>query len=204
MTVGWRGSLTRRLPQRVHLTAASAAIVATGAGWLVRHAVSPAVRAWQPGAGSCRTAGPLSVRVLGDGPAAVVLLHGLTGSGDGFGAAFDILADRARLVVPDLLGFGQSMDLERADFGLKAHLSALDAMATELEIGGLPLTVAGHSMGAVLALHWASRRAETCRVVLFCPPLYSDRAEAADHIRHMGCSSVFSRSSLRSPSLPVG
>ncbi len=165
---------------------APAGLAATWAAWKVRHAASPAVRAWQPGAGNRRGAGPLSVRVLGEGPSAVVLLHGLTGSGDGFGAGFDVLSDRGRLVVPDLLGFGRSMDLERSDFGLQAHLDALDAMVAELSVAGLPLTVAGHSMGAVLALHWAARRPETRRVVLFCAPLYEDTAEAKGRMRHMG------------------
>lgn len=133
----------------------------------------------------------MSVRVLGDGPSVVVLLHGLMGSGDGFGAGFDALGNRGRLVVPDLLGFGRSMDAQRTHFDLDAHLAALDRMVVELGLQDLPLTVAGHSMGAVLALHWAARRRETRRVVLFCGPLFENVAEADAHIRHMGLKERF-------------
>lgn len=125
------------------------------------------------------------MRDSGDGDAAVVLLHGLTGSGEAWSADYDVLADGRRLVVPDLLGFGGSLR-ERGDFSLDAHLCALDAMFTELGMDGLPLTVAGHSMGGVLALHWSARRAETTRVVSFCAPLYRDRDEADTRIGQLG------------------
>ncbi len=115
-----------------------------------------------------------------------MLCHGLTGSGDGFGGGFDVLASACRLIVPDLLGFGGSMDLDRSDFSLEAHLRALDEMLAALGLDDAPLTVVGHSMGAVLALHWASSRPTTRRVVSFCGPLYTSHEEAARHIRRMG------------------
>ncbi len=159
---------------------------AAAAIWLLRHGTSPAVKAWNPPAGHRLPAGPLSVRELGSGSPATVLLHGLTGSGDWFGAGFDPLADHGRLVVPDLLGFGRSMDLARQDFSLDAHVAALDEMLDDLGLAEEPLTVVGHSMGAVLALHWASRRPNTARVVALCAPLYRSRDEAARHIARMG------------------
>ncbi len=94
------------------------------------------MRTWRPGTGTPRRLGPLSVRVAGEGPRRFVLLHGLAGSGEAFGAAYDQLADHGQLAVPDLLGFGRSMDLDRHDFGLDAHLDALDAM---LEALGRPM-----------------------------------------------------------------
>ena len=144
------------------------------------------------GSGDASTGGSLSVRTLGPAqiqgsPASViVLLHGLTGSGDGFGAGFDPLSVTARLVMPDLLGFGASLDVDRDDFSLPAHPGALDTMARELALDGSDLTVAGHSMGAVLALHWAAQRRDVRRVVLFCAPLYVDRDEAIRHVQAMG------------------
>ncbi len=154
--------------------------------WLLRHGASPAVKAWTPPARQHRRAGPLGVRELGSGASATVLLHGLTGSGDWFGAGFDPLANHARLVVPDLLGFGRSMDLDREDFSLEAHVAALDEMVDDLGLADVPLTVVGHSMGAALAVHWAAHRPNTARVTLFCAPLYSSREEAGRHIARMG------------------
>ncbi len=55
------------------------------AGWSLRHATALPVRRWAPGAGSCRTAGPLHVRTAGAGEPVTVLLHGLVASGDMFG-----------------------------------------------------------------------------------------------------------------------
>lgn len=167
---------------------ARATLVAGAAfgAWFLRHRVSPAVRAWTPGGGHRRRAGLLSVRTYGQGDEVVVLLHGLTGSGDWFGGGFDGLGQDAQVVVPDLLGFGRSMDVTCKDFSLEAHLAALDDMLGVLGLTAAPLTVVGHSMGAVLAVHWAARRSNARRVVAFCAPLYTSREEAARHIARMG------------------
>ncbi len=144
------------------------------------------MRAWRPPRGEHRLAGELSTRTLGSGETTTVLLHGLATCGDSFGGAWDRIADGSFLVVPDLLGFGRSMDTSRSDFTLDAHLRALDTMLDELGRADTPLTVVGHSMGSVLALHWAAHRADTQRVVAFCGPLYTSRDEAARHIANMG------------------
>jgi len=161
-----------------------------GAGvgaWLLRHVTAPAVRVWRPGGGARQRAGLLSVRVAGTGRDAVVLLHGLSGSGDAFGAAYDSLATGGRLVVPDLLGFGRSMDMERQAFGLAPHLEALDRMADTLGLDAGRLIVAGHSLGGLLALEWAARQPERIeRVVTWGAPLYRNPAEARRHIEALG------------------
>jgi pimeloyl-ACP methyl ester carboxylesterase len=175
-----------RPPATVLRGVASAGGLAVAA-WLVAHLRSPAVWAWRPGTGTYRRLGPLSVRVAGEGPRVFVLLHGLAGSGEVFGAAYDQLASHGRLAVPDLLGFGRSMDLDRQDFGLGAHLDALDEMLEALGPTDVPVTVAGHSMGGVLALCWAARRpAGIERVVTWGAPLYRDPAEARRHVPRTG------------------
>jgi pimeloyl-ACP methyl ester carboxylesterase len=155
--------------------------------WLVEHFGSRAVQAWRPATGDRRRLGALSVRVAGSGPRSFLLLHGLAGSGDTFGAAYDRLAAHGQLVVPDLLGFGQSMDGGRTAFGLAAHLDALDAMVEGLGVAAGPLAIGGHSMGGVLALCWAARRPERVeRVVVWGAPLYRSPAEAERYVRAMG------------------
>lgn len=167
------------------------ALALTGAAagatwWTSRHATSPAVAAWSPPAGTQRRAGPLAVRTLGGGDQTVVLLHGLMSSGDSFGAAFDDLARNHLLVAPDLLGFGRSMD-PGSDLGLGDHLDALDAMAEELNIARTLWAVAGHSMGGVLALHWAARHTpQVRRVVVWAAPLHTTRQAALAAIDKMG------------------
>jgi len=167
---------------RLPLATAGAAI----GWWAWRHGTSPAVRTWRAPAGERLEAGALSVRVAGSGEPVFVLLHGITASGDTFGAAFDVLSEHGTVVVPDLLGFGRSLDPEREDFSPEAHLDALDAMLAALGVADAPLVVVGHSMGSVLALLWAARTASVQGVVAFCAPLYRSEDEARRHITRMG------------------
>lgn len=173
-------------PSPPSAVASVAALAATS--WLMRHVTSPAVRGWSPPSGDRERAGGLAVRRLGAGEdrPVIVLMHGLTASGDWWGGGFDALAADADVVVPDLLGFGGSLDLDRTDFSREAHLDALDAMLEDLDLVGRPLTVVGHSMGTLAALHWAARRPETVGVVAFCSPLYDSREEAERQIAQLG------------------
>jgi pimeloyl-ACP methyl ester carboxylesterase len=163
---------------------ASAAFVG---GWAGRHVTAPTVRAWHRSTAPTLMAGPLRTRVVGTGAPATVLLHGIVGCGDFYGASYDRLADGRRLVVPDLLGFGDSyLSASPAGYDLDAHLDALDEMATALKLDG-PLTIAGHSMGAALALHWAARRGtQVQKVIAMSAPLYLSPAEGRSHIRGLG------------------
>lgn len=165
---------------------AALGLVAVAVGWLVRHRSSRAVRRWRRGGGRRLDAGGLSLRTAGGGERAVILLHGLTASGELFGAEYDEMAGECQLIMPDLLGFGRSLDGPRGDYSLDAHLCALDRMAHALQLDGRALTVAGHSFGALLALHWAARRSDVERVVCFSAPLYASATEARERIAAMG------------------
>lgn len=174
-----QAAVTRRWPLALGAAAT--------AWWAWRHLSSPAVAAWLPPAGGHQHAGDLTVRIRGGGERAVVLLHGMIASGDSFGGAYDALACDQRLVVPDLLGFGRSMALGRTSFGLDDHLDALDSMADTLGLTDARWTVGGHSMGGVLALHWAARHAERIeRVVTWGAPLQTSREAALAAIDRMG------------------
>ena len=105
----------------------------------------------------------------------VVLLHGLVATGDVFGAEFDPLADGTTLVVPDLLGFGRSLDETRSRFEPDDHLDALDDMLDDLALDQRPLVLGAHSMGGAVAIRWARRRgSQVERVVCWGPPVYPD------------------------------
>ena len=171
--------------------AAGLGLTAAVGVWVGRHVTSPSPRLWSPGSGVTRQAGRLRVRVLGGGEPVVVLLHGLVASGDYFGAGFDRLDDDATVVIPDLLGFGDSP----ADPGLLAaadHLAALHEMLDALQLQRRPIIVAGHSMGAILALRWSAELGDRVRSVLgICPPLYCDDVEADQGLRRMGRTEAF-------------
>ena len=129
--------------------------------------------------GPTETWGPLQARVHGTG-SPVLLLHGLAASSRSWGAGYDTLADRHRLVVPDLLGFGRSAGRGRGH-GLEAQA---DALAETLEAAGAavePAVVAAHSYGSCVALALARRHPRLVRgIVAVSPPLYPDSVRARE------------------------
>ncbi|WP_324276989.1 alpha/beta hydrolase [Blastococcus brunescens] len=168
------------------LSSGALGLAAAASWWALRHQRSQAVARWTPGGGRQRRAGPLHVRVLGSGEPVLLLLHGLAGAGNGFGAAYDELAEAATVVVPDLLGFGGSMEAT-GPTDAQAHIAALDAALTALGLQDRPTVVAGHSMGGVLAIRWAAAHRLRVRAVLtFGAPLYVNRTEADAHIGAIG------------------
>lgn len=165
----------------------SVAGAALSAAWSIRHVFAPAVRAWKPGHGKFVRAGRLTVRVAGGGDRAFILLHGLVSSGETFGSEYDRLAAHGHLIVPDLLGFSRSMNAAAAGFSLEHHLDSLDEMAEVLGIANVKLVIAGHSLGALIALHWAARRRQQVdAVITFGAPLFRDEREARRQLKAMG------------------
>lgn len=165
---------------------AAVAVGLLASGWTAGHVASPAVRGWRPGTGRIVVAGPLHARVFGAGEPVILLLHGMVAGGNCFGAGFDALGRRGTVVVPDLLGFGASMDITDP-FTAVAHLDALDSLLDALGLLGRPMVVAGHSMGGAVALRCAARQVATVRAVLtFCAPLYRTRSEADAGMRRLG------------------
>lgn len=127
------------------------------------------------------------MRTAGSGERAFVLLHGLAASGDTFGDAFDRVTRCGRLIVPDLLGFGRSMDAERQSFSLDEHLESLDTMAQALGLANTRLVIGGHSLGGLLALHWAARRrAQVDAVVTWGGTLFRNEEETRARLQAMG------------------
>ena len=166
---------------------AALTVVGLAAAWSGRHATADTVRRWHRSPAPTTRAGGLSVRVLGHGGPATVLLHGLAGCGAYYSSRYDALAVGRRVVAPDLLGYGDSYrTASPSGFGLDGQLEALDDMAAALGLTG-PLTVVGHSLGGSLALHWAARHAtQVERVVSFSAPLYLTPAEGLEHVRDLG------------------
>lgn len=155
------------------------------AAWQVIHRRSPYVRRWRRSSFKRHTAGPLSVLDGGvpaiDSGDTVVVLHGLGATGDYFGDLYDGLSGRRRVLIPDLLGFGASLDESREHFGLDAHLRALESSLESCDIDDSRLTLVAHSMGDAVALSFAQAHpARVDRVVLWGPPVHRSESEARD------------------------
>lgn len=100
--------------------------------------------------------GRLVMRRTGEGDA-VLLLHGIPGSGNSWAEVTALLSEHATVLVPDLLGFGGSSrprDLAtlHASGQAEALEDALDALAIDT------VTVVGHDFGGPVALVLTERR----------------------------------------------
>jgi pimeloyl-ACP methyl ester carboxylesterase len=94
----------------------------------------------------------VSYRTAGDDGPVVLLIHGITGSAAHWDQAVPLLAERYRVVAPDLLGHGQS-DKPRGDYSLGAYAASVRDLLVAL--GHPRATVVGHSLGGGVAMQFA-------------------------------------------------
>jgi pimeloyl-ACP methyl ester carboxylesterase len=104
----------------------------------------------------------LSYAVAGDGPP-LVLVHGLGGTIENWRALAPRLAERHRVVVPDLPGHGRSEALPEAPDVDPIADAVLAVAAAE---SAVPAAWIGHSLGGLLALRAAARRPEAVRGIV--------------------------------------
>lgn len=109
----------------------------------------------------------------------MVLLHGLGATSDYWPRAYDRIGDNARVVVPDLLGFGCSLDEDRSSFTVEDHLDALDSCVAARASGADRFIVLAHSMGTGLALGFAARHLDRVdHLICVGAPVYPDARSA--------------------------
>ena len=84
----------------------------------------------------------------------LVLLHGLASSNRYWGDLSGLAGKRYRVLAPDLLGFGRSPKPPLSEYAPADHLAALRP-ALRARIDG-PFSLLGHSLGSLLALHYAA------------------------------------------------
>lgn len=110
-------------------------------------------------------------RAGGDGPM-IVLLHGIPGDRRTFDGVVDRLAPSARLVAPDLLGFGDS---DRAPPGTHAAGQAARLARLVDELGYGPVHLVGFDFGGPTAVHLAAaRRDRIASLTLVATNLFAD------------------------------
>ncbi|MFC6152639.1 alpha/beta fold hydrolase [Nocardioides yefusunii] len=92
----------------------------------------------------------LSYLDKGDGPV-VLFVHGILGSQHNWARLIDLIDDTQRVVVPDLLGHGQS-DKPMGDYSLSSHAATLRDLLDRLGIE--TVTLVGHSLGGGIAMQF--------------------------------------------------
>jgi len=108
----------------------------------------------------------VAYRLAGTGPA-LLLLHGLGCDSTTWLPVLPRLARRYTVIVPDLLGHGQS-DKPRGDYSLGGYANGMRDLLAVLGIN--KVTVVGHSFGGGIAMQFAYQFPErTERMVLVAP-----------------------------------
>ena len=125
---------------------------------------------------------PLFTRVLGIGGPVVAFLPGIGATTRYWELVVGPLADRARLLLVDLLGFGRSPK-PWTTYSVERHVAELHrALASTLRDG--PVTLVGHSLGARLAVAYAARYPEQIsRLVLVSMPYFGGEERAKQFVR---------------------
>jgi pimeloyl-ACP methyl ester carboxylesterase len=109
-----------------------------------------------------RRGAALRTLVGGEGPP-LVLVHGYAGAASNFSVLAPLLAERHRVLVPDLPGHGGSAPLP----ALPTLAGYADSVAAVLEHERAgPAAIVGHSMGGVVALRLAARRPDLVSAVV--------------------------------------
>jgi pimeloyl-ACP methyl ester carboxylesterase len=98
--------------------------------------------------------GRLFVRTSGDSGPALLLIHGLGGSGAHWQPQLAALGGSCRVVAPDLRGHGRSESRSGTAFDVAAHAADLLTLAAALGLDRF--AIAGHSFGAWVALEVAA------------------------------------------------
>jgi pimeloyl-ACP methyl ester carboxylesterase len=115
----------------------------------------------------------------GSGPA-IVCVHGLTANYTCWAPLADVLTPQFRLIAYDLRGRGES-DKPSSGYSLASHCQDLAGLLDAL---GLPRAIiAGHSLGANIAVAFASRYAERVEKLILFDGGFDFRAEVFDSLQ---------------------
>ncbi|MEV6399127.1 alpha/beta hydrolase [Streptomyces sp. NPDC051907] len=96
----------------------------------------------------------------------VLLLHGLMGRASHWASTARWLADRHRAVALDQRGHGRSDKPPEGPFTREAYVSDAESVIEQLDLG--PVTLIGHSMGALTAWQLAARRPDLVQALIIC------------------------------------
>ena len=98
----------------------------------------------------------------------IVFVHSLAGNGGQWALQLDHLRRRCRAVSLDLRGHGESDPAEDGDYSIAGLATDIEAVADQL--GLRRFILAGHSLGSVVAIEYASRHPERVAGLLLVDP----------------------------------
>jgi len=98
----------------------------------------------------------------------LILLHGFGADKDNFTRVARWLTPHYRVIIPDLIGFGESDHPENADYSAHAQAERLQVLAQSLGVSKFDL--GGSSMGGQIALLWAARHPDAVKSLWLLDP----------------------------------
>lgn len=109
----------------------------------------------------------------------ILLLHGFLASSKYWKKLQPRLTKTGfRVITVDLLGFGNAPKPRHMTYDYQDHVAHINEVISHLAISE-PLTIVGHSMGALIAARYATLQpGNVCSLILLHPPLYKDSLEA--------------------------
>ncbi|NTU71153.1 MAG: alpha/beta fold hydrolase [Coriobacteriia bacterium] len=115
----------------------------------------------------------------GEGPL-ILMLHGIENDGSFWNQAALALATRNRVVALDLLGFGRSPKPTDIPYTVDNHVESIElTLDSLLRDPDQPLTIVGHSIGAIISAAFARKHPERItRLVMFSVPVNERDVEA--------------------------
>lgn len=123
--------------------------------------------------------GALHLEVRGQGAETLVFISGLGGTTRYWASRLQSIEDRYRIVLVDLLGFGESPK-PWTRYSVDEHVVALRRALQPLG----PISLVGHSLGALLTVAYASRFPEQIRTItVIGMPNFGSRQRAYRYFR---------------------
>lgn len=114
----------------------------------------------------------------------IVLLHGMSSSGDNYRETMAVLAESRWLIAPDIPGFGQSEETE--PYTIVHLVEWLAAFREALELP--PMDLVGHSFGGALATSFALSYPEDVASLLLSAPALLGGVAYPDFAKRMAIS----------------
>lgn len=113
----------------------------------------------------------------------MILLHGILSSHHYWADLVKhIPVNKYEVIMPDLIGFGDSKKPYTLNYSIDSHAGALERAL--LENINKPAILAGHSMGAMIALQLALRNPNAIKeLVLINPPIFVNTRQAKKTVR---------------------
>jgi pimeloyl-ACP methyl ester carboxylesterase len=119
----------------------------------------------------------LHSNTIGRGPT-IILLHGIATSSESWNKLTPYLKNNFKCITIDLLGFGRSPKPHWYSYSPDDHVKNIHHTIRKLKIKE-PYILIGHSMGSLLAAHYANKHPRLIKGLhMLSPPIYLTKAEA--------------------------